>query len=233
MSLVDGAAGDADEGIGTVEGLADPAGDPRGFVAEAMACFVSDRSERPDSMTPLESRTTTSVTPASARIFATATPAAPAPETTTRIASKGLSTTRSAFVSAARTTTAVPCWSSCMTGMSRASLTRSSISKQRGAEMSSRLTAPKVGAMRTMVSTISSVSLVSSTIGMALMPEKLLNRAHLPSITGSEAAGPISPRPSTAEPSETTATRRPVQVCVRAICGSSLIAVQTLATPGV
>ena len=38
--------------------------------------------------------------------------------------------------SAARVTMAVPCWSSCMTGQSRASTTRRSISKQRGAEMS-------------------------------------------------------------------------------------------------
>ena len=52
-------------------------------------------------------------------------------------------------------TTAVPCWSSWKTGMSRSSLSRSSISKQRGAEMSSRLIPPKVGAISRTASTIS------------------------------------------------------------------------------
>ena len=39
----------------------------------------------------------------------------------------------------------MPCWSSWKTGMSSASRSRSSISKQRGAEMSSRLMPPKTG----------------------------------------------------------------------------------------
>ena len=38
------------------------------------------------------------------------------------------------------------------------------------------------------------------------MPAKCLNSSALPSITGIAAAGPMSPRPSTAVPSETTAT---------------------------
>ena len=42
---------------------------------------------------------------------------------------------------------AVPCWSSWKTGMSSASRSRASISKHRGAEMSSRLMPPKTGAM--------------------------------------------------------------------------------------
>ena len=41
--------------------------------------------------------------------------------------------TRAALVSAASTTIAVPCWSSCITGQSRASMSRCSSSKQRGA----------------------------------------------------------------------------------------------------
>ncbi len=90
--------------------------------------------------------------------------------------------------SAASTTIAVPCWSSCMTGQSSASMRRRSISKQRGAEMSSRLTAPNVGRSRTRVSTISSGSLVSSTIGIESRSPNALNSAHLPSITGSDAA---------------------------------------------
>ena len=115
-------------------------------------------------------------------------------------------------ISAASTTIAVPCWSSCMTGQSSASIRRRSISKHRGAEMSSRLTAPKVGRNRMIVSTISSGSLVSSTIGMESRPPNVLNSADFPSITGSEAAGPMSPRPRTAVPSLITATSRLDQV---------------------
>jgi hypothetical protein len=87
-------------------------------------------------------------------------------------------------------------------------MTRRSISKHRGAEMSSRFTAPNVGRSRTIVSTISSGSLVSSTIGMESSPPKVLNSVLLPSITGSDAAGPMSPSPRTAVPSLITATRR-------------------------
>ncbi len=75
-----------------------------------------------------------------------------------------------------------------MTGQSSASITpRRSISKQRGAEMSPGSTAPKDGRNRISVSTISSGSLVSSTIGIESSPPNVLNRALLPSITGSEA----------------------------------------------
>ena len=59
-------------------------------------------------------------------------PAAPPPETTIRTSGSSLSTHRSALVSAARTTIAVPCWSSWKTGMSRLSRSRRSTSKQRG-----------------------------------------------------------------------------------------------------
>ena len=141
-----------------------------------------------------------------------ATPAAPAPETTTRSEDMSRPSNLLAPIRAASTTIAVPCWSSCITGQSSASMTRRSISKQRGAEMSSRLTAPNVGRSRTRVSTISSGSLVSSTIGIAFRPPYAWNRAHLPSITGSDASGPMSPRPSTALPSLTTATSRFDQV---------------------
>lgn len=55
----------------------------------------------------------------------------------------------------------------------------------------------------------------------------------LASITGRDAVAPMSPSPRTAEPSEITATRRPVQVRVFARSGSSAITVQTRATPGV
>ena len=82
--------------------------------------------------------------------------------------------------------------------MSRRSISRRSISKQRGLEMSSRLMPPKDGASRTIVSTISSTSVVSSAIGIASTPPNCLNKTALPSMTGIDAAGPMSPRPSTA-----------------------------------
>ena len=138
-----------------------------------------------------------------------------------------------AFSTAARTTTAVPCWSSWKTGMSSSSLRRSSISKQRGAEMSSRLIPPKAGAISLTVRMISSVSVVSRQIGKASTPANSLNRQHLPSITGIAARGPMSPRPRTAVPSETTATVLRLIVYWKALSSSSAIARQTLATPGV
>ncbi len=83
------------------------------------------------------------------------------------------------------------------------------------------------------IRTISSVSLVSSTTGQASTPPKRLNRAALPSITGSAAAGPRSPSPSTAVPSVTTATVLRLIVSRRASSGFSAMARQTRATPGV
>ena len=65
---------------------------------------------------------------------------------------------------------------------------------------------PKPGAMRCTVSTISSASLVSRQIGKASTPANSLNSIALPSMTGIAASGPMSPRPSTAVPSDTTAT---------------------------
>ena len=62
-----------------------------------------------------------------------------------RTSSSRLPTTRSALSSAASTTIAVPCWSSWKTGMSSSSRSRRSISKQRGAAMSSRLMPPNAG----------------------------------------------------------------------------------------
>ena len=55
----------------------------------------------------------------------------------------------------------------------------------------------------------------------------------LPSITGIAASGPMSPSPSTAVPSVTTATAFCLMVRVKARLGSSLIARHTRATPGV
>ena len=57
------------------------------------------------------------------------------------------------------------------------------------------------------VFTISSTSLLRMHRGMASTSPNALKSKHLPSITGIPASGPISPRPSTAVPSVTTATR--------------------------
>ena len=162
-----------------------------------------------------------------------ATPAAPAPVITTRTSCGRLPTTRSAFRNAAITTIAVPCWSSWKTGMSSVSFSRLSISKQRGAEMSSRLMPPKPGAIAVTAATISSGSFVARQIGHASTPPNSLNSIALPSITGIAASGPMSPRPSTAVPSLTTATVLLLIVRFQTFAGSSAIAVQTRATPGV
>ena len=81
-------------------------------------------------------------------------PAAPAPLITTESCPSVVESTRVALIRAARRTIAVPCWSSCSTGMP-ISCRPSSISKQRGAEMSSRLMPPNVGAMARTMSMIS------------------------------------------------------------------------------
>ncbi len=161
---------------------------------------------------PLESATAMSPMPASSRMRVTATPDAPAPATTARRSPSERPVTRAAFCSAASATMAVPCWSSWKTGMSSRPRSRSSTSKQRGALMSSRLMPPNEGASRTTVSTNASTSVQSRQMGTASTFANSLNSSALPSITGMAAAGPMSPRPSTAVPSETTATTLEAQV---------------------
>ena len=97
-------------------------------------------------------------------------PAAPSPSWPTTVSVSARSTWRHAVSAAATVTTAVPWTSSCITGCGSASISRRSISKQAGAEMSSRWMPPNVGAMRITVSTNSSVSFVSIRIGIAEMP---------------------------------------------------------------
>ncbi len=70
-------------------------------------------------------------------------------------------------------------------------------------------------------------------MGKASTPAKFLNRSALPSITGSAAAGPMSPRPSTAVPSVTMATVFFLMVSSCTSAGSASMALQTRATPGV
>ena len=98
--------------------------------------------------------------------------------------------------------------------------------------MSSRLMPPKVGAISFTVSMICSGSLVSRQIGKASTSANSLNSIALPSMTGIAASGPMSPSPSTALPSVTTATVLRLIVYSKAFERSSAIAWQTRATPG-
>ncbi len=91
----------------------------------------------------------------------------------------------------------------------------------------------KPGEIAATVSTIWSTSCVSRQIGQASMSAKPLNSAALPSMTGIAACGPMLPRPSTADPSLTTATLLRLTVRRRASSLSAAIAMQMRATPGV
>ena len=121
-------------------------------------------------------------------------------------------TISNAFNSAAAEIMAVPCWSSCMTGIFNSALRRSSISKHSGAEISSRLTPPKVGSKILTVRTNSSTSLVFNSRSKTSISAYILNKSPLPSMTGLLAPGPMSPRPRTAVPLEITATKFPLAV---------------------
>ena len=72
--------------------------------------------------------------------------------------------------------------------------------------MSSRLMPPKVGAIISTALTMSSSSCPESTMGTESMPANSRNRMAFPSMTGRPAKPPMLPSPSTALPSETTAT---------------------------
>jgi hypothetical protein len=78
--------------------------------------------------------------------------------------------------------------------------------------MSSRLIPPNEGPSALTTAMMPSTSWVSRQIGMASTPPNCLNSTALPSMTGIAAFGPMLPRPSTAEPSVTTATVLAVQV---------------------
>jgi len=151
-------------------------------------------------------------TPSARNSRAQAMAAAPAPLTTTRRRAISLPAIFAPLSSAAEVMMAVPCWSSCMTGMSSSSRSRASISKHSGALMSSRLMPPKVGAMARTARTKASGSVSATSMSKASMPAKVLNSIHFPSITGLAASGPILPSPSTAVPFDTTATRLPLPV---------------------
>ncbi|MNS79818.1 hypothetical protein D3C72_1134800 [compost metagenome] len=98
--------------------------------------------------------------------------------------------------------------------------------------MSSRLMAPKVGSSEAMISTSLTGSFSSISMSNTSTPANFLKRTPLPSITGLEASGPMSPRPSTAVPLEMTPTRLPREVYLKALAGSLTISSQGAATPG-
>ena len=87
--------------------------------------------------------------------------------------------------------------------------------------------------MSSTVRTISSGSRESRQIGNASTAPNSLNSMHLPSMTGMAPSGPMSPNPSTAVPSDTTATVLRLIVYWKALVRSAAIAWQTRATPGV
>ena len=64
------------------------------------------------------------------------------------------------------------------------------------------------------------------------MSAKILNNTPLPSITGLDASGPISPNPNTAVPFEITATKLPFAVYLYTSSTFAAMAKQGSATPG-
>ena len=82
------------------------------------------------------------------------------------------------------------------------------------------------------VSMIFSGSLVSRQIGTQSTPPRYLNSMAFPSMTGMAASGPMSPRPRTRVPSETTATVFHFQVCSYTLSGFFAMSLQGSATPG-
>ena len=155
-------------------------------------------------MIPVRSHRVISAKPYEINSLEMAIAAAPAPFTTIWVSSGFLPVSLHALIRPARVTTAVPCWSSWKIGISQRSFNFFSISKQRGAEISSRLTPPKLPEISATVFTISSTSLLLMHNGNASTLPNALNSTHLPSITGIPASGPISPSPKTAVPSVTT-----------------------------
>ena len=106
------------------------------------------------------------------------------------------------------------------------------MSKQRGDEMSSRLIPPKVGAMRLQGHDLVDVFVVEHD-REGVDAGELLEQHRLAFHHRQRRRGPMSPSPSTAVPSETTATVLARIVYLKAFWGLSAIAMQTRATPGV
>jgi hypothetical protein len=143
--------------------------------------------------------------------------AAPAPLITNLTLSIFFFCTCNALSRAAALMMAVPCWSSCMTGMESCSRRAFSIRKHSGALISSRLMPPNVGSSAFTICTNFSGSFSLISISKTSMSAKILNSTPLPSITGLLASGPILPRPSTAVPLLITATRLPLAVFINVL----------------
>ena len=158
--------------------------------------------------------------------------AAPAPDVTILASPIFLPASSKPFNTAEATMIAVPCWSSWKTGMFIFARSCSSTSKHSGALMSSRLMPPKVGSKAATTSTMRPISCASISMSNTSMSANFLKRTALPSMTGLEASAPMLPRPRTAVPFDTTATRLPRAVYSAAVAGSSWIARQGAATPG-
>ena len=137
---------------------------------------------------------------------------APAPLTTTLTSSNLRPVIRQALTRPAAAMIAVPCWSSCITGIFIRSRRVCSMMKHSGALMSSRLIPPKLGSIIAMASISASVSSLSSSMSIESTSAKRLNSTALPSITGLEASAPRLPMPRMAVPLEITATRLPLAV---------------------
>ena len=99
--------------------------------------------------------------------------------------------------------------------------------------MSSRLIPPNVGSKswHTLITSSGFVEFTSKS--NTSTSANLLNSTPLPSITGFPASAPIFPRPRTAVPFDTTATKLPFAVYLYASPGSFAISRQGSATPGV
>ena len=106
--------------------------------------FRRSRSSLSSLMMPFESHIIIflGLTPTLVRIDAILMLAAPAPIMVTCIWSSSFPTSLAALRKPATSTVAVPCWSSCQTGIFISFLSRSSISKHRGVAISSRFIPP-------------------------------------------------------------------------------------------
>ena len=165
-------------------------------------------------------------------IFAEAMAAAPAPLMTILMSPMFFPDISMAFISAADEIIAVPCWSSCITGMSNSAFNLRSISKHSGAFMSSRFIPPNVGAIIFTVSMNFSGSSVPISMSNESIPESILNKKLFPSITGFAASAPMFPSPSTAVPFEMTATKFPLPVYSKTSSLFFDISIEGAATPG-
>ena len=152
-------------------------------------------------------RSARSPTPASSTIRETAMPAAPAPLTTTRRSDSGRPTSRAALTQRGddddRRAVLVVVEDRDVEPLLHPPL---DLEAARGADVLEVDAAEGRARAARSSRPARRVSVTSRHSGTASTPPNCLNSSALPSITGSAATGPMSPRPSTAVPSVTTAT---------------------------